>query len=157
MLGGYLELLIWRVPVRFTVFDARETRKEAAIREALNSLVWDGMILTEYIEELHRDLLMREFLGSTGIGRGIAIPHARHVGISTPIVMICRSSEGMEWDSLDGELVRVAFLQLFSPARPGDSLRVLEALTRIADTVPIDRLIRGSLTEVGKACSIPGP
>lgn len=54
------------------------TKKEDAIREMANSLVEAGKLSRDDYESLVRAIIKREELGSTGIGRGIAVPHTKH-------------------------------------------------------------------------------
>ena len=54
------------------------TTKEEAIREMASSLVKAGKLPEDDYESLVRAIIKREELGSTGIGRGIAVPHTKH-------------------------------------------------------------------------------
>ncbi|HEV3116156.1 MAG TPA: PTS sugar transporter subunit IIA, partial [Gemmataceae bacterium] len=75
-------------------------------------------------------VLKRELLGSTGIGRGVAIPHTKHNSVEKLIGTVALSRPGVTFDSLDGEPVHV-FVLLISPQdRPGDHLRALENVSR---------------------------
>ena len=65
----------------------------------------------------------REMLGSTGIGRGVAIPHTKHASVERLLGTMAVSQAGVAFDSLDGEPVFI-FVLLISPQdRPGDHLR----------------------------------
>ena len=80
--------------------------------------------------KLSEALEKRTLLGSTGIGRSVAIPHAKHASISQLIGTMAISRTGVPFDSLDGEPVFV-FVMLISPQdRPGDHLRALENVSR---------------------------
>ena len=81
-------------------------------------------------EDIVKAILKRELLGSTGIGRNVAIPHAKHTSIDRLIGTVAVSKKGVPFDSLDGEPVYV-FVMLISPQdRPGDHLRALENVSR---------------------------
>jgi PTS system fructose-specific IIA component/PTS system nitrogen regulatory IIA component len=83
--------------------------------------------------------MRREQLGTTGIGRHIAIPHSRHPAVDRLIGTMALSRDGLPFDSLDGEPVYV-FVLLVSPQdRPGDHLRALEAVVR---TMRNDEFVR---------------
>src|SRR5262249_22738677 len=82
------------------------------------------------VDDLTRAILKRELLGSTGIGRGVAIPHTKHTGVDRLVGTVALSPAGVGFDSLDGEPVHV-FVLLVSPQdRPGDHLRALENSSR---------------------------
>jgi len=104
--------------------------KEIVIREMVESLGHAGQFRTGDTEDVVRAILARERLGSTGIGRGVAIPHTKHQGVERLVGTIGVSSKGIAFDSLDGEPVHV-FVLLISPQdRPGDHLRALEHVSR---------------------------
>jgi PTS system fructose-specific IIA component/PTS system nitrogen regulatory IIA component len=104
--------------------------KEVVIREMVESLRVAGQFRTAETDDVVRAILARERLGSTGIGRGVAIPHTKHQGVDRLVGTVAVSSKGIPFDSLDGEAVHV-FVLLISPQdRPGDHLRALENVSR---------------------------
>jgi PTS system nitrogen regulatory IIA component len=76
-------------------------------------------------------LLERERLGSTGIGDGIAIPHGKMSGISDLVLSFGRSSEGIDFESMDGKPVHLFFLLVAPEACAGVHLRVLAKIARL--------------------------
>src|SRR5437764_5543699 len=106
------------------------TTKEGVIREIVESLRSAGPFKNADIDDVVRAILKREMLGSTGIGRGVAIPHTKHAGVERLTGTVGISKPGVPFDSLDGEPVHV-FVLLISPQdRPGDHLRALETVSR---------------------------
>jgi mannitol/fructose-specific phosphotransferase system IIA component (Ntr-type) len=104
--------------------------KEAVIREIVSSLHAAGQFKGGDIEDVVRAIQKRESLGSTGIGRGVAIPHTKHASVERLVASIAVSRTGVDFNSLDGEKVFV-FVLLISPLdRPGDHLRALENVSR---------------------------
>jgi PTS system fructose-specific IIA component/PTS system nitrogen regulatory IIA component len=104
--------------------------KEAVIREIVESLRATGYIQAGVAEDIVRQIMKREQLGSTGIGRGIAIPHTKHASVDRLTGTVALSGGGVAFDSIDGEPVYV-FVLLVSPQdRPGDHLRALENVVR---------------------------
>jgi len=104
--------------------------KEGVIREMVESLRAAGQFRGADIEDIVRAILKRELLGSTGIGRGVAIPHTKHNSVDRLIGTVAVSHQGVPFESLDGEPVHV-FVLLISPQdRPGDHLRALENVSR---------------------------
>ena len=75
-------------------------------------------------------LLERERLGPTGMGRGIAIPHARIDGLDTIVGVFARLSKPVDFDAVDGEPVDLVFA-LFAPEDAGaNHLRALARVSR---------------------------
>jgi len=106
------------------------TTKEGVIREIVESLRATGYFQGGEADDIVRAILKREQLGSTGIGRSIAIPHTKHAGVDRLIGTVALSQAGVNFDSIDGEPVHV-FVLLVSPQdRPGDHLRALENVVR---------------------------
>lgn len=99
--------------------------KEEAIHRMVASLEAAGALSAAVSDEVEQRLLQREQLSSTGIGRGIALPHVKHSGLKRPVGCLARSNSGIEFESLDGKPVHLLVL-LVSPAdQPGDHLRTL--------------------------------
>ena len=106
------------------------TTKEGVIREMVESLRAAGQFRGADTDDITRAILKRELLGSTGIGRGVAIPHTKHASVERLIGTVAVAPKGVKFDSLDGEPVFV-FVLLVSPQdRPGDHLRALENVAR---------------------------
>jgi PTS system fructose-specific IIA component/PTS system nitrogen regulatory IIA component len=104
--------------------------KEAVIRAMTRSLVEAKQINSKDFESIVEAILKREELGSTGIGRGVAVPHTKHASIDRLMGTVAVSEEGVDFDSLDGEKVHLLFLLVSPPDRPGDHLRALENISR---------------------------
>jgi PTS system fructose-specific IIA component/PTS system nitrogen regulatory IIA component len=106
------------------------TTKEGVIRAMVESLRNAGLFRGADIEDIIRAILKRELLGSTGIGRGVAIPHTKHTSVDRLIGTLAVAPAGVAFESLDGEPVYI-FVLLISPQdRPGDHLRALENVSR---------------------------
>lgn len=75
-------------------------------------------------------LAERERLGSTAVGCGVAIPHAKLAGLSRPILAVGLSPGGVDFAAADGEPVRLMFLIASPPDAPGEHLRLLAAISR---------------------------
>lgn len=104
--------------------------KPGVIREMVQSLLDAGRIAADEHDSIVKAILKREELGSTGIGRGVAVPHTKHPSIDRLVGTVAVSSEGVDFDSLDGEKVHLFFLLISPPDRPGDHLRALENVSR---------------------------
>jgi PTS system nitrogen regulatory IIA component len=104
--------------------------REGAIRELIGSLHAAGHFPNTELEDIVRAVLRREQLGSTGIGRSIAIPHSRHASVTRLIGTVGISKAGIPFDSIDGEVVHVLVLLISPQDRPGDHLRALECVVQ---------------------------
>ena len=104
--------------------------KDSAIQELVNALQEAGGVKSEDIESIIGAITKREELGSTGIGRGVAVPHTKHPSVSKLVGMVGVSTDGVDFNSLDGEKVQLFFLLISPPDRPGDHLRALENISR---------------------------
>jgi PTS system fructose-specific IIA component/PTS system nitrogen regulatory IIA component len=104
--------------------------KEAVIRAMATSLLEAGKAPADQFDGIVEAILKREELGSTGIGRGVAVPHTKHPSVNELVGAIAVSEEGVDFDSLDGEKVHLLFLLISPPDRPGDHLRALENISR---------------------------
>jgi nitrogen PTS system EIIA component len=85
-------------------------------------------------------LLRRERLGSTGVGRGIAIPHARMTSVTSMICVFARLTERIPFDSPDNEPVDLVFLLLAPEHAGADHLKALACISRLVrDPAMADR------------------
>jgi PTS system fructose-specific IIA component/PTS system nitrogen regulatory IIA component len=122
------------------------TTKEAAIREIVESLRSTGYIGNDVSEDVVRAILKREQLGSTGIGRGIAIPHTKHSSVDRLTGTVALSPNGVAFESIDGEPVYVYVLLVSPQDRPGDHLRALENVVRSMRDDGFVQSLRGAKT-----------
>ena len=104
--------------------------KEQVIRSMATALLESGKIDQDQHDSIVEAILKREELGSTGIGRGVAVPHTKHPSVSELVGTVAISADGVDFDSLDGEKVHLLFLLVSPPDRPGDHLRARENISR---------------------------
>ncbi len=121
--------------VDFVARDAIRTsieveEKEQVIRHMAGALLEAGKIAEDECESIIEAILKREELGSTGIGRGVAVPHTKHPSVNELVGAVAVSDSGVDFDSLDGEKVHLLFMLVSPPDRPGDHLRALENISR---------------------------
>ncbi len=104
--------------------------KEDTIREMVKSLLDAGQIAEEDYEGIVRHVLKREELGSTGIGRCVAVPHTKFPNVKKMVGTVAISPEGVDFDSLDGQPVRVLFMLISPPDQPQEHLLALEHIAK---------------------------
>jgi len=103
--------------------DAAGVLREIAGRVATAGVVADA-------EVLYQRLWEREQLGSTAIGRGIAIPHCKLDGLAHVVLAVALAPAGVEFGAADGQPVRLFFV-VVSPSRsPAEHLQSLAAISR---------------------------
>jgi PTS system nitrogen regulatory IIA component len=109
------------------MIDVRASQKGPLLQElaavAAASLGLSADQVTSY-------LLKREELGSTGIGQGIAIPHARLPELKRPYGLLAKLKQGIEFDAIDGKAVDVLFVLLLPAAVENDALAALALVAR---------------------------
>ena len=106
--------------------------RDEAIRELVELLAETGGLRKGDVESMTAAILKRESLGSTAIGGGVAIPHAKAPTAQEFVAAIGRSARGIKFASIDGEPVNLVFLL----ASPPDSQRAhLKALAHISRLV----------------------
>jgi PTS system nitrogen regulatory IIA component len=99
-----------------------------------------GLVADDVVHEVAK----REDLGSTGVGNGVALPHARLHGLAAPFGLLARLSHPIDFDAIDGEPVDVVFLLLLPEAGDackGNALACVARALRQAETL---REIRGA-------------
>jgi mannitol/fructose-specific phosphotransferase system IIA component (Ntr-type) len=101
-----------------------------AIRELVEGLAAAGGIPAAEVDGIVAAIMKREELGSTGIGRGVAVPHTKHASVQKLVGTVGVSHEGVDFNSLDGDKVQLFFLLVSPPDRPSDHLRALENISR---------------------------
>ena len=104
--------------------------KQGVINELVEALVQAKAIKADEQEGIVAAIMKREELGSTGIGRGVAVPHTKHPSVDRLVGTVGVSGDGVDFNSLDGEKVQLFFLLISPPDRPGDHLRALENISR---------------------------
>ncbi len=101
-------------------------------KQALQELAQKAAALTGLdSREIFETLLQRERLGSTGVGRGIAIPHGRIAALPNIVSVFARLTEPIDFDALDEEPVDLIFLLLAPEHAGADHLKALARISRL--------------------------
>ena len=127
--------------------DLEATDKAGAIRELADAMRGAGAIADNEVDPIVSAILKREGLGSTGIGRGVAVPHTKHASVQKLVAGLGISRKGVAFASLDGEPVYVLFLVISPEARPGEHLRALEKISRQLKSPEFCRFLREAKTQ----------
>jgi len=108
--------------------DLTATDRDAVIGELVDALVAAGAADGPNRDVLVERLLAREMKSSTGFGRGVAVPHAKHPSVERLSVAVGLSRSGVEFESLDKQPVYSVFLLLSPEDRPEDHLQAMEVI-----------------------------
>jgi PTS system nitrogen regulatory IIA component len=82
------------------------------------------------VDRVARHLLKREELGSTGIGKGAAIPHARLPDLKRSYGLLAKLKQGIEFDAIDGQPVDILFVLLLPAAAENEQIGALALVAR---------------------------
>ncbi len=97
-------------------------------------------------EDILETVLEREKLGSTGIGQGIAVPHAKTDQLENLVGAVGISHNGISFDSLDGEPVNIVFLILAPSKSIGEHLQALAKIARLLKNRTFRNALRNAKT-----------
>jgi mannitol/fructose-specific phosphotransferase system IIA component (Ntr-type) len=106
------------------------TTRDDAILELVEALAQAGAVAKKDIGTIVKAVLARESQATTGMGKGIALPHAKLKGLSSPIATIGVAAEGLDFSSLDSQPVYSVILLLSSPDDPDEHLQAMETIFR---------------------------
>src|SRR5690625_4288609 len=105
------------------------TGRDAVIDELIGKLDDKGVLSSK--ETYKEAILAREAEGTTGMGMNIAIPHGKSDAVKHPAVAYGRSTEGVDWNSMDGTDARLIFMIAVPTEAAGDAhLKILQMLSR---------------------------
>lgn len=104
-------------------------------------------LASEKLQELNEEdvlasLLCREKMGSTGIGNGIAIPHGRVDGLTSPLAIVITCSPGIEFDAIDNQVVDIFFAILVPAEQTEGHLQTLARVAQKLSDKEVTRSIR---------------
>jgi nitrogen PTS system EIIA component len=107
--------------------DVRESDK-ARLLQQLSSQAAAKVGLSA--NEVCTQIIKREELGSTGVGNGVALPHARLQGLTTPFGVFARLRHGIDFEAIDSQPVNIVFLLLLPDGTGASQLNVLASVAR---------------------------
>ncbi|MDP8260417.1 MAG: PTS sugar transporter subunit IIA [Candidatus Gygaella obscura] len=123
--------------------ELKSTKKEDVIKEMVDLLISAGEIEKKHRNKLTELLMAREALGSTAIGQGVAIPHAKIDCVKHLVAAFGLSKKGVNFDSLDGEPAYIFFLLVAPQDSAGPHLKALARISRLLK----DKYFRDSLKQ----------
>jgi len=113
------------------ISDIKSVKKQDIIKELVEALIDAEEVEKRYQDKLIEALMARESLGSTAIGQGVAIPHAKLEGVKKLVAAFGLSKKGVDFDSLDGEPAYIFFLLVAPQDSAGPHLKALARISRL--------------------------
>jgi PTS system nitrogen regulatory IIA component len=110
------------------IADLAATDRDGAIQELVSSLAKAGGIPAAVVDEVVTALIKREQNGSTGFGKGVAVPHVKHPKIKKMVGTLGRSVNGLEFAALDHQPVYSIVLLLSPENQPQQHLHAMNII-----------------------------
>lgn len=110
--------------IKYMDLDLNTSEKFETIKHLANLIDERLVDVNKYVE----DVKERELISTTGIGDGVAIPHAKSSWVKEPTVVVGKSTKGIEWESLDDEPVNLIFLIAVPENERNEHLKILQVL-----------------------------
>jgi mannitol/fructose-specific phosphotransferase system IIA component (Ntr-type) len=128
----------------------KSSQRDEVIGELVDALVASGSASPGLRDELVKAVLERERRGSTGFGRGVAVPHVKHKSVKTMSAAVGLSDKGVEFNALDKQPVYSVFLLLSPEDRPEEHLHAMEVVFKNLSKDTFRRFLRqaGTTDEV---------
>jgi PTS system nitrogen regulatory IIA component len=108
--------------------DLKSTDKDSVIKEMIDIMVENDIVTDK--EEVVKKAMEREAKGTTGVGKGVAIPHVKSDAVVKPAVAFGRSSEGIDYGSMDEKPSYLFFLITVPEESHDEHLQLLAQLSR---------------------------
>jgi len=103
--------------------------KQGFFHDALSQLCEMGLVSSP--ERVQKDLELREAIMSTGVGLGVAIPHAQSEGVERIHVSLWRPGKGLDFDAVDGQSVDLIFMILGPKSDGSEHVKILAHISRM--------------------------
>jgi mannitol/fructose-specific phosphotransferase system IIA component (Ntr-type) len=122
--------------------ELKGTTRDAVVRELVAALGAAKAIAPSDVDAVVKAIIDRERTGSTGFGKGVAVPHVKHPAIKKRVGAIGRSTVGIDFAALDQAPVYSVFLLLSPPNNPDGHLQAMENIFRNLQEDTFRRFLR---------------
>lgn len=132
--------------------ELQATDRNGVIRELVSGLAGDIGLDEDGAATISKAVIQRENQGSTGFGKGVAVPHVKHPDIKEIVATIGCSSAGVDFAALDRSPVYIVVLLLSPPDKPDQHLAAMENIFRHLQRDNFRRFLRqaGSKDEINE-------
>jgi nitrogen PTS system EIIA component len=121
--------------------------REDVVEELVQALASAGAIPKKSIDDVVKAVMARESQATTGIGKGVALPHAKLKGVKKPLGAIGRSGPGIDFAALDGKPVYSVILLLSNPDNPDEHLQAMETIFKHVQRDIFRKFLRQAQTQ----------
>lgn len=128
------------------VASLKSSERDAIITELVDSLIASGAVAAEIRDELIARVLERERRGSTGFGKGVAVPHVKHKSIKRMHAAVGLSQRGVDFRALDNQPVYSVFLLVSPEDSPEEHLHAMEVIFKNLSKDTFRRFLRQATT-----------
>jgi len=118
------------------------TDRDEAVHEILTHLVSAGRLQEDEVAAVLRAVVKRETLGTTAIGRGMAVPHARVEAAAKTMIGIGLSGAGVDFHALDGAPVHAIFIVIGSASEPDEYIEALKQVSNMIQNEDFRRFLK---------------
>jgi mannitol/fructose-specific phosphotransferase system IIA component (Ntr-type) len=124
--------------------ELKATDRDGVIRELVSALAAANAIGKNDVDAISKAIIDREKHGSTGFGKGVAVPHVKHPSVKKRVGAVGRSTVGVDFAALDQAPVYSVFLLLSPPNNPDGHLQAMEKIFRNLQEDTFRRFLRQS-------------
>jgi mannitol/fructose-specific phosphotransferase system IIA component (Ntr-type) len=128
------------------IADLDAATRDQAIERLVQALAEAGAIAKRSVKDAVAAVLKRENQATTGIGRGISLPHAKIKSLKKVVGAIGRSTKGIDFNALDSKPVYTVILLLSNPDDPDEHLQAMETIFKHVQRDIFRRFLRQSET-----------
>lgn len=125
----------------------KATTRDGAISELVEALAEGGAIARKNVGEIIKAVIARESQATTGIGKGVALPHRKLKCVKHPVGTIGQSSDGIDFGALDSKPVYSVILLLSNVDNPDEHLQAMETIFKHVQRDMFRKFLRQSETK----------
>jgi len=126
--------------------DLADAGRDEAIEQLVTALAEAGAISKRSVKDAAAGVLARESQATTGIGKGVALPHAKVKTVKRVVGAIGRSTRGIDFSALDSKPVYIVILLLSNPDNPDEHLQAMETIFKHVQRDIFRKFLRQSAT-----------
>jgi PTS system nitrogen regulatory IIA component len=134
------------VPEGAVIPRLKSSGRDEVVSELIDALIAAGATTAKLRDDLIRAVMERERRGSTGFGRGVAVPHVKHKSVKHMAAAIGLSDRGVDFNALDKQPVYSVFLLLSPEDRPEEHLQAMEVIFKNLSKDTFRRFLRQAQT-----------